>query len=311
MRPQNAMSGRSDDATSCSEVRHPPAAASAGRLRCSIRRFGTDTTGGAAVVFCVLLVPLLGFAGFALDYARVSLARVDLQAAVDSAGLAIALLPRTTPIKDVQQRALDRVNASLAGKGLGRITLEATRSGTNISFSASSSVDLTLFKILHKEPVALTASNEVSWDLGRVEVALVLDNTGSMVDNNSPKLANLKTAANSLVGQLQQAATDPNQVKIGIVPFSMTVNVGPGYAAAPWLDQNAKSPVNKEIFYNANPNRFTLLQQMGVPWGGCVESRPSPYDVQETAPDELAPETLYVPFLRPTSRTLEPITTIT
>src|SRR4051812_30843429 len=114
-----------------------------GWLPHAIRQLGTDRSGGAAVTFCMVLVPLLGFAGFALDYARVSLARVDLQAAVDSAGLAIALLPRTTPIKDVQQRALDRVNASLAGKGLGRITLEATRTGTNISFSASSSVDLT------------------------------------------------------------------------------------------------------------------------------------------------------------------------
>src|SRR5215212_2238476 len=101
------------------------------RVSSSAKRLYRDDSGGAGIVFAVALVPLLGFAGFALDYARISLARADLQAAVDAAGLAIALLPRTTPIKDVQQRALDRVNASLAGKGLGQITMEATRTGTN------------------------------------------------------------------------------------------------------------------------------------------------------------------------------------
>jgi hypothetical protein len=88
----------------------------------------------------------------------------------------------------------------------------------------------------------------VSWDLGKVEVALVLDNTGSTVQNGSPKLDNLKTAATSLIDQLAAAATNPDQVKVGVVPFSMTVNVGSKYATAPWIDATGASPVNGEIF---------------------------------------------------------------
>ena len=49
----------------------------------------------------------------------------------------------------------------------------------------------------------------------------------------------------------------------------------------------------------SHPNRFTLLKNMGVSWGGCVESRPMPYDVQETAPDPATPATLFTPFFAP------------
>jgi hypothetical protein len=38
---------------------------------------------------------------------------------------------------------------------------------------------------------------------------------------------------------------------------------------------------------------------MGVAWGGCVEDRPMPYDVQDTAPTPSVPGTMFVPFFAP------------
>ncbi len=53
----------------------------------------------------------------------------------------------------------------------------------------------------------------------------MLDNTGSMSQHN--KLPTLTSAAQTLVATLMaQAGNDVNAVKISIVPFSMTVNVG-------------------------------------------------------------------------------------
>jgi Flp pilus assembly protein TadG len=261
--------------------------------------FCRDDSGSVAAVFAAALIPLLGLSGFALDYARASLGKAQLQAAVDAAGLAVAHLPRNTPVAEVEKKAQEWVNTNLAGKSLGPVTVKAQKVGTSIVFTASTTVDLTLLKILREGPVEVAAGNEVSWDLGKVEIALVLDNTGSMVQNGSPKLANLKTAAKSLIDQLEDAATDPKQVKVGVVPFSMTVKVGSEYQTASWMDTTGASPINKEIFWNANPNRFTLLQNMGVTWGGCIEVRPSPHDVQESPPDAATPATLYVPFFAP------------
>ena len=49
-----------------------------------VRALRADEKGSVAQIFAVTLVPLAGFSGFALDYARLSLARADLQAAIDS-----------------------------------------------------------------------------------------------------------------------------------------------------------------------------------------------------------------------------------
>jgi hypothetical protein len=54
-----------------------------------------------------------------------------------------------------------------------------------------------------------------------------------------------------------------------------------------------------DIFTTANTNRFTMFSQLSKPWGGCVESRPAPYDVQDTAPAATLPATLFVPYFAP------------
>ena len=275
-----------------------------GSPRCNLARWRTlneDEFGSTAIIFALTLVPLIGFGGLALDYSRASLGQVNLQSAVDSAGLAVAHLPSDTSVAVVEQKALEWVNAKLAGRDVGPVTLTAARVGKKITFTATTTIETTLFRILRKEPVTVTASNEVTWSIGKVEVALVLDNTGSMVQNHSPKLANLKTAAKSLVDKLETAAADAGQVKVGVVPFSMTVNVGSQYAKESWMDKGA-SPLNKEIFYgaeNEHQNRFTLFEKLGQTWGGCVEGRAIPYDVQDTPPDTTDPKSLFVPYFAP------------
>lgn len=275
----------------------------------SARALAADGSGAVAIIFAFALIPLVGIMGAAVDYSRASLGRAYLRTAVDSAGLAVARLPRNTPIADVQREAQAFVNANQANKDVGAVTVTAQKVGARLVFTATTSVAMTLFGVLRTEPLQVAASNEISWDIGKVEIALVLDNTGSMTQNNSPKLDNLKKAATSLVNKLEAAMTQEGQVKIGVVPFSMTVRLDPSYATQYWLAEHPNSPVNKQIFYHpdaakSNPNRFTLLAQMGQSWAGCVESRPAPYDVQDTAPVQSAGtaeagKTLFVPYFWP------------
>lgn len=67
-----------------------------------------------------------------------------------------------------------------------------------------------------------------------VELALVLDTTGSMAASN--KLTTLKTAANNLVDNLM--SDTGNQVSIAVVPFAQYVNVGTTYRNATWLTRS-------------------------------------------------------------------------
>lgn len=58
-----------------------------------------------------------------------------------------------------------------------------------------------------------------------------------------------------------------------------------------------KSPVDCLIRNPATVSNWELLQAYpGVSWGGCVEARPAPNDINVVAPNASAPNTLFVPF---------------
>jgi len=155
------------------------------------------------------------------------------------------------------------------------------------------------------------ARSEVMRSVTKLEVAMVLDTTGSMAGS---KMTNLKAASIDFIDQMAAAAarsTETDPVKIGIVPFSSAVRLGSTtseistYKAANWMDAAGNAPASKEIFwtsgsnYGATVNRFTLFDNMGATWAGCVESREAPYDVQDTAPSAGAPATLFTPYFWP------------
>ena len=88
-----------------------------------------------------------------------------------------------------------------------------------------------------------------------LEVALVLDNSGSM-DNTTAsgqkRITLLKAAAKELVKTLADQATLIKQVdkpvQFSLVPFAASVNVGPDNDGADWMDVNGLSPVHQENF---------------------------------------------------------------
>ena len=55
-----------------------------------LSRFGKDTSGNVGLMFGIIVLPMIGLAGAAVDYARASSARASLNAAVDSAALMVA-----------------------------------------------------------------------------------------------------------------------------------------------------------------------------------------------------------------------------
>jgi len=118
----------------------------------------------------------------------------------------------------------------------------------------------------------INASTEVVWGIKRLELALVLDNTGSMAQ--SGKLAALKTSAHNLIDTLQSASNTPGDIKVAIIPFDTSVNIGTGYASQPWT--------------NYSVNNIKQSQ-----WQGCVIDRDQSNDVLDTTPTTINVHTLY------------------
>jgi hypothetical protein len=136
------------------------------------------------------------------------------------------------------------------------------------------------------------------------------------------KLSTLKTQAVVLVNKLvasSKTSVDPTPLKIALIPFSNTVRVQAATSVSNYDDTNHSSPnvpdwmdgrarshntgarldiLSKQTSGDLT-DRFSMLKAMGQQWGGCVEDRIAPYDIQEDEPTTSNYDTYFVPFFWP------------
>ncbi|MCE4222182.1 pilus assembly protein [Methylobacterium sp. C25] len=262
-----------------------------------LRRFRRDARGNVATIFAATSIPIVTMAGVVIDYGANSSARQQLQNAVDATTLSLAKLPLSLTDQQLSDRANTQIKAAMTGSQVVNLTITTTRSDSNYTVTATGTTPTTLTKIVGFKTLPLNVTGTTKRGSGNLEIAMVLDNTGSMA---GAKLTNLKSAATTMVNNLfaQVDPSKPNSLKIAIVPFSQTVNVGSSNISASWLDTAGLASYHSQLFAS-KVNRLALFAAMGVPWGGCVESRMMPYDVQDTTASATAPDTLYVPYFAP------------
>mgnify|MGYP001059696672 CR=1 FL=1 len=263
------------------------------------------TSGGVAVQFAFLIMPLAVLTFGLVDYNRATSEKRRLQDALDAATLAAA---RSTAVTNPELQAIGSQNLTTnlsAATDATLLSSSFTLDSPKVVGTARAKITPIVANLWMNGDMTVSVTSEVVRSMNKIEVAMVLDTTGSMAGT---KLTNLKTAATNFVDTLAAAAarsTEVNPVKIGIVPFSSAVRIGSStseinaYKSAAWMDKGT-APIGADIFNGlTGVNRFTLLTQMGQTWGGCVESRAMPYDVQETAPNVNVPASLYTPFFWP------------
>ena len=147
-------------------------------------------------------------------------------------------------------------------------------SGNKIIISVSGSVPTTFMRLVNIDHVDVGASTTVSVGEGTVEVALALDNSGSMnnSDGTTSKISSLKTAASNLVDKLfadAQNSIETDPIKIAVVPFAASVNVGASHAGDSWMDTSAQNPYHADEMKAvgtpkapSTTNNFTLVSNL-------------------------------------------------
>ena len=99
-----------------------------------------------------------------------------------------------------------------------KAVLNSPQAGTfTLNVTASGSLPATFTRILGQNQFALNSNADFNWGIKKLELALALDNTGSM--GQSGKITQLKTAAKNLLTTLKAAAKQPGDVKVSIIPF--------------------------------------------------------------------------------------------
>jgi Flp pilus assembly protein TadG len=229
-----------------------------------------DRSGGVAPLLGIVIIPLMAAVGAAVDYSRATNVRAGLQAALDSTALMMSKDAQELTDAQREERAnavfkalfkkADAQNISLTPK-----FTELENNRFSFKITGKTTVYTTFARIMGHTHIDIDTSSEVIWGVKRLELALALDNTGSMASDG--KMAALKTAAHNLLDTLKKAAKKPEDIKVAIVPFDTTVNIGTEYADQFWID------------YSVNDIKKSK-------WKGCVEDRTQSNDVLDAAPVE-------------------------
>ncbi|PWB59525.1 MAG: hypothetical protein C3F17_16700 [Bradyrhizobiaceae bacterium] len=244
-------------------------------------RFLHDRSANIAPLFGLAIIPILGIVGLSIDYGRANAVKADVQAALDATALALSKEIESVAEKDRKTRAteyfkgvlnrtdarVDDVSPNLKTTGTG---------GYELTVTASVTVPSTFAMVLRQGDLKVTGSSEVKWGMKRLEIALALDNTGSMAWSN--KMGHLKTAVHNLIDQLKKASRKPGDVKVAIIPFDTTVNIGTKSKDEPWFDIDSLDCNGWKKGSGCTNSNWKSH------WEGCVRDRKYPYDVQDDAP---------------------------
>jgi Flp pilus assembly protein TadG len=264
-----------------------------------VRRFSRDASGSVAILFAIGLIPILLGIGAAIDYGRALIVRERMADAADAAALAIGSWQGLSQ-QDLKVKAQQYFDANYSAKKIGTTSaLQVSFANNDIIVSVTGKVPTTFMKLANVSSMDVGASSTVTVGMGTLEVALVLDNSGSM-GTPSSKLSALKTAANELVDILfdsAQYSNKPDPIKISVVPFAASVNVGPDNSGASWISPSGANTADslKAFGAAANTNVLTLFNSLkdssnkNITWGGCVEARPMPNDVTDSSSPGFAP----------------------
>ena len=234
-----------------------------------IRNFLRDRRGSYAILTVAAMVPIMGALALAIDYSEMSRQREITRNALDAAGIATArrLIEGATD-DQLKTYANDFFKANLGPVKPANTTLTVTLPNNN-----SGGGTLKLEANLKYDPYFVPAaaallgksstSNQMDFSVkseirlkNTLEVALVLDNSGSMSylgsGTGQKRIDLLKAASKQLVDKMAEQAAAMKQidkpVQFGLVPFAASVNIAPDNDDQSWMDTNGLSPVHHENF---------------------------------------------------------------
>lgn len=232
------------------------------------KRFSQDENGNIAMMFGVSALLMFVFAGLAVDFTRYNLINGDLIESMDAAGLAIA---------QYQQLNADAGDGELKEFGrnfffenfryeddIENLNVDFQITPTEIIPQVTGKLDalmLSNFKLggaeFHFNDFDVTSDTAITKrGSGRVELALVLDVTGSMGSpavsgGSGSKIADLKESVDVMLGALYGDADTDDNIKISVVPFNSQVNVGTENFDDRWLDTDGQAAYHGARFIHA------------------------------------------------------------
>jgi Flp pilus assembly protein TadG len=209
--------------------------------------------GAVAIMAALVTVPILLAVGLGIDIARAYLLRNKLGYALDAAALAAGSEPGDIDAQRAIARKYFDANFTTS---YGRVvSFDFQSDGRNIAVQGTARLDTTLMSLTGHDWMDVGAVSEVTRSQHGLELAMVLDNTGSMLTNDN--IGTLRDAAELMTNILFGTETVHPHLRIALVPYSAAVN--PGSVAPSLVAAGAAyAPADK------------------AGWKGCVVERAAP-----------------------------------
>jgi Flp pilus assembly protein TadG len=238
-----------------------------------ILRLLADCRGGVAMIVGLAILTLAAVLGLAIDGARGYTARSKLQGAVDAAALAGAkahVQAADDPSAEARMFFDANYAADFMGGSIADFDADVDETTENMIVQATVTIPTTFMSIFGIDQMSLRSAAEVAAKHTNLELAIVVDVTGSMnwLDSGGAvKIESLKTAGLTLLDTIYGEETSLPGVYMSLVPYRAAVNIGqrPG-----WL------------------NGYNAAAFQPDSWRGCVLARTSPRDQNDDPPDSVA-----------------------
>ncbi len=221
-----------------------------------LARFSTDKRGSTAIMFGLLLMPVMLLTGMAVDFSRMVTVKARMQTAIDAAALAGARAAQTpqsgntTSLTTLAQNAATSYYNAIpmpfvASKTLSTVTADTTQ--TTFSWTATSYVKTPFLSVAAMitpraadtaapsgctssgwvcQKVITTATTSIQAggnNIGySIETSFMLDITGSMAGQ---KILDLQSAASDAVDILIWADQSKQTSRVAITPFAQDVRL--------------------------------------------------------------------------------------
>ena len=246
--------------------------------------FTRNSEGNFAVLFGAAVSVLALGVGFAVNISQLYNARSSLQGVVDAAvtstarDLTLGVITEADASKTVQ--AFLDANSTAGILQANQIVLDKlTVNKTANTVQADTHADVGLFFPLFSTDNMrrVTASTTALYSDKTVEVAMMLDVTGSMAGQ---KIKDLRTAASNAVNSFLsgQNAANP-RVRVAIVPYANSVNVGSLAASTVFVETKASE--RKQAPGNDDPKYVSASTRPD----NCATERKGAYQYSDAGPD--------------------------
>ena len=175
-----------------------------------------------------MVIPLIAITGGVVDYGRAVKTKAQLLTALDASILAAMLqysLDDETDYKkvvtDYIKKNLTEADKTYQGLELDITVPDITEEG-ELKATLSTSVTTNFLRLVGFDQFDITIQSAAMVGGNKLDLALVLDNTGSM---KGDKLTALKAAAHDLIDTVMPDE-DNEKIKVSLIPFADYVNIG-------------------------------------------------------------------------------------